>query len=74
MNNTSPTFHLFAKPSFIEGIARCIDIGATLQIYNESKTSREADFIALFNDWLTVGDDIRAAIKKYERGGEKTTK
>ena len=65
MNNKS-TF-LFARPSFIGGVARVMDLGTTLQIYNESKTEEEADTKAIKKDWETVGEDISNAIKKYER-------
>jgi len=29
---------LYARPSFLEGMARVADIGGTLQVYNESPT------------------------------------
>ena len=59
---------LFAEPSFIEGVASVLDLGATLHgDYNSSKTDDEADIKALHNDWLAVGDDIRISISKYER-------
>jgi len=41
MSNNS-TF-LFARPSFLEGVARVMDLGGTLQVYNNSKTEKEAD-------------------------------
>jgi hypothetical protein len=58
---------LFAQPSFIEGMARTLDIGNTLQKYNEASTETEADIEAMKNDWRAIGDDIRAAISGYER-------
>jgi hypothetical protein len=65
------TFYLFAKPSFIEGIARLLDFGGTLNIYNESGTGAEADVKALKNDWEAVGQDIQTAIISY---GQKQKK
>ncbi|MCK5127003.1 MAG: hypothetical protein KAR42_12180 [candidate division Zixibacteria bacterium] len=62
----SSTFSLFAKPSFIEGVARVFDFGATLQVYNYSN---RPDRKALRNDWEAVGDALRESIKKY--GKEK---
>ena len=59
---TMTTFYLFANPSFVEGISRLLDAGGTLNIYNESSTAEEADYIALRNDWLTIGQDFRKAI------------
>ena len=58
---------LFARPSFIEGMSRTLDLGATLQIYNVSKTPEEADAKAIKKDWEAVGEDIIYAMKKYER-------
>ena len=58
---------LFAEPSFVEGMARTLDIGNTLKKYNESETGQEADIEALKNDWRAVGDDIRISISAYEQ-------
>ena len=58
---------LFAEPSFLEGFARVLDIGGTMQEYNTSGTGEEADAKALRNDWLAVGDDLRFSIKNHER-------
>ncbi|HEY4526938.1 MAG TPA: hypothetical protein VJK53_03785 [Candidatus Paceibacterota bacterium] len=58
---------LYAEPSFAEGIARIMDIGGTLQVYNASKTEQEADVTALKNDWRAVGDDIQTSIAQYEQ-------
>jgi len=65
MENISPTFYLFAEPSFIEGIGRILDFGGNLQIYNESKTAKKADTIAIVNDWRAVGNDVRSSIIEY---------
>lgn len=61
------TFHLFARPSFTEGFIRILDLGTTLDVYNESQTEAEADFVAIKKDWEAVGSDIRASINKYEK-------
>jgi hypothetical protein len=64
MSNFS-TF-LFARPSFVEGVARVLDLGGTLNVYNISMTERQADFWAAYADWRGVGEDIRQAeIKQY---------
>lgn len=52
---------LFARPSFLEGVARIFDFAGTLSEYNRSRTGEEADYQALLSDWLAVGDDIREA-------------
>lgn len=60
------TGRLYAKPSFLEGFARVLDLGATLSnIYNRNLTPREADFDSLLSDWAAVGDDISYAIQYY---------
>ena len=55
---------LYAKPSFIEGMARVMDIGGTLNEYNAYE---DPDTIALLMDWLAVGQDMRRASAEYER-------
>ncbi|PIR13014.1 hypothetical protein COV49_03560 [Candidatus Falkowbacteria bacterium CG11_big_fil_rev_8_21_14_0_20_39_10] len=65
MSNKS-TF-LFARPSFIEGVARVLDLGSTLQVYNESKTANEADSRAIQKDWEAIGEDVAGAAREYER-------
>lgn len=44
-----------------------MDLGATMQIYNDSKTEKEADLKAFKKDWEAVGEDIASAVKKYEQ-------
>ena len=56
---------LFARPSFIEGAGRTLDLFGVYQIYNSSKTIEEADRKAIMADWLSLGDDFRISIKKY---------
>ena len=50
---------LFARPSFLEGVARILDLGTTLNEYNKSI---DADATALTMDMYAVGDDLREAI------------
>ena len=69
---------LFARPSFMEGLSRALDVGNTLNHYNYSNTPEEADSRALWADWCTIGNDMRLAIynvlqkylnqKGYDRG------
>lgn len=54
---------LFSEPSFLEGIARVLDLGNTLTEYNNSLTPEQADYIAAAADWTTVGNDLHAAMK-----------
>lgn len=69
---------LFANPSFAEGMARVLDMGGTLNVYNASSTERQADYLALLADWLAVGEDLlRAELALRSRlleGGESGDK
>jgi hypothetical protein len=58
---------LFAKPSFVEGISRILDLGNTLQKYNTSENEIEADARALKSDWEVIGNDLKSSIKTYEQ-------
>jgi hypothetical protein len=64
MNNL--TGFLYARPSLIEGVARLIDFGGTLQEYNSALSSEQADLLALASDWRVVGDDLRQAMSQYD--------
>ena len=62
MNTATLSTFLFARPSFVEGIARVLDMGDTLTEFNQSLHGSQADRIALASDWMAVGCDIRDAI------------
>lgn len=66
---TRQTSYLYAVPTFLGGMAYTLDLGGTLEIYNENKTTTEADLKALRNDWEAVGNDIKNSMTKY--GKEK---
>jgi hypothetical protein len=53
---------LFARPSFVEGMGRVLDLGDTLTEYNRSPNDYEADLNAAWADWLAIGDDLRGAM------------
>jgi len=57
---------LFARPSFLTGIARIADPLGKLNDYNTSQGENLADYRALRSDWATVGDDLKFAIQQYE--------
>ncbi len=54
--------YLFARPSFVSGAARTLDLLGVYDWYNYSRTPEEADLIAIYQDWVSVGNDLRAAI------------
>ncbi|MBW1649828.1 MAG: hypothetical protein JRJ44_03960 [Deltaproteobacteria bacterium] len=61
------TYTLFAKPSFISGMASSIDLGATLSGYNYDALPPEiADRLAVISDWAAVGSDMFCALENYE--------
>ncbi len=57
--------YLFARPSFLEGFSRTLDVAGNFDSYNESSTSEEADVRAAVNDWRMVGQDLSSAMKIY---------
>ncbi len=60
---------LFARPSFLEGIARTMDLGGALQEYNYSYSGEAADMRAMYADWRAIGDDLRRAIAEISEQG-----
>ncbi len=58
---------LFACPSFWSGVARVIDIGATFDGYNRSRSEQLADARGLYLDWRAVGEDLLAAFTLAKR-------
>lgn len=55
---------LYARPSFLAGMASAVDLGGTLIDYNGSPSPELADYYALRSDWRQVGDDMRVAIEE----------
>ena len=68
------TGRLYAVPSFVEGLGRVLDIGSTLNEYNEDNTPNEADYLSILGDWYAVGDVIRSAVNDYETEESKKNK
>lgn len=65
------TDFLYARPSFLGGVARTLDLGGTLKEYNQSPDADTADAKALASDWFIVGSDIRTAINDYVKEEEQ---
>lgn len=59
------TTFLFARPSFLEGMARVLDLGNTLSEYNRAVTPAQADALALYSDWAAIGQDFRMAAGQF---------
>ena len=49
------SFLLFARPSFLEGMARILDFGNTLSEYNCAPSWNQADALAIESDWASRG-------------------
>jgi len=60
------TDYLYARPSFVGGMASAMDLSGTLvSEYNRSSTPNVADFRALRSDWAIVGMDINGALRLF---------
>lgn len=66
---------LFARPSFLEGMARLFDFGDTLSEYNSALTPEQADRLALASDWRAVGLDMWLAMDEFaaEHGDKRAS-
>lgn len=53
------TTRLYARPSYLSGAARTLDIGGTFDSYVMSRTPQEADLAALASDFMATADDFR---------------
>jgi hypothetical protein len=60
------TDFLFAKPSFLSGVARILDLFGIFDAYNESRKPIEADASAMYADWRMIGQDIMDATQTFE--------
>lgn len=63
--------YLFARPSFVEGVARMIDLSSSLNTYNSSRSGEEADARAISLDWRAIGHDVRVALEQVRRETSK---
>jgi hypothetical protein len=50
---------LYARPSFLGGIASVLDLGDTLTEFNNSLTPEQADYIAIKADVQAIAGDMR---------------
>lgn len=71
---TEHTMFLFARPSLLEGIARIVDIGGTLNAYNTALTGSQADGLAMQTDVAALREDLAAARVALRRGLEDGAK
>ena len=64
---------LYARPSFLSGWARVIDVAASFDSYNESRTPQLADSVALYLDWRAVGEELLAALAQVQDASSKNS-
>jgi hypothetical protein len=64
---------LYARPSFLEGVARLLDFGGTLNEYNRLDTPEDVDLVALRSDWEALGQDYRTALGSVIRDAQADT-
>ena len=64
---------LFARPSWLSGVARTLDLTGVFDDYNYSPTEARADAKALLCDWRVVGEVIRDAMKAFSSEPPRTT-
>ena len=67
MGENHPTFILFARPSLVEGVARLLDFGGTLSVYNDSPSPALADLKALASDSAALAQDGTIAAMEFRR-------
>ena len=60
------TDFLFARPSVLTGLARILDFGNTLHEYNFAPSPELADYLAMQSDWAVTGQDMWAAISRFQ--------
>ncbi len=61
-------------PSFLSGVARAVDLGATFTQYNISPNGAIADERALRSDWKVVGQDLKKAMDQNDCGNSRLQK
>ena len=53
--------YLFARPSFLGGMGRAIDLFGVMDDYNYSLNGAESDQKAIASDWNAIYSDLYAA-------------
>ena len=60
------TIFICQRPSFLNGMARTIDLFGSLNTYDTSDNARMADAKALRADWSVVMSDLAASAAQVE--------
>jgi len=67
MDKLKYTGYLFSTPSFVKGIAKSIDLGDTLNKYNDSPSMEEADIKAFKSDADALINDMKIAFGQLKK-------
>jgi hypothetical protein len=55
--------YLFARRrAFLRGMGSMLNLGGGGQLYNYAANPQQADALAIYADWRTVGNDMRRAL------------
>jgi len=68
------TDFLLSKMSFLTGMGSVFNLGGSYYDFNTSKSSTEADFKAIFNDWQMISQDFLDVLEKSDFDKEKISK
>ncbi len=53
--------------NWLTGVGTLFNFASPYYCYNVSPTEQEADARALFSDWSMVGEDLRGAMRRFDR-------
>ena len=65
MHESVRSTFLFALPTWQEGAGRLVDFADTMTEYNRTSPPQDPDARATAQDWLAVGEELRAALWNY---------
>lgn len=58
--------HLLVRPSFLNGVARTMDVFASFRDYDFNQAVQEDDLQALKKDFEVVGRDLQIAMDQFQ--------
>jgi len=60
------TFRLFKRrPTLVGGVASLFDFSNPREVFNLSKTEKEADQESIRADWMAIGKDLKMVMDNY---------
>lgn len=68
------TDFLTSKMSFLSGMGSVLNLGGSYYDFNASKSSSEADFKAILNDWQMISQDFLDVIEETDFDEQKVVK